>query len=293
MDRIGEPQVYYSEANAIAHSSFRAMNTLFDILICGIEKPKAESIFERVYSETIRIEKLLNRFDPESEVSVLNNRAGSQPVNTSLELYAIIQECKQLNLLSNGYFDICINSLEHQNPGMECLKFNDQLKQISFANANVKLDFGAYAKGYALDKIKEILKGESITDALINFGNSSILAIGKHPKGNFWKVDLQNIYDPKSSVYSFELTNNFLTTSGKLPSKIAHVISPIKGEICDENNTISVVTNSAIIGEAISTALFAARTEEIQKQILQNLKVDKAYKIVYENSLAKLFVINK
>ena len=144
---------------------------------------------------------------------------------------------------------------------------------------------------FTVDKIRNILNNATINNALINFGNSSILALGHHPLGNCWKIDIQNIYSSQQSVYSLDISNALLTTSGRLPQKAPHIISPITGCICNENATISVITNSAVDGEVLSTALFAAEKEEQQKLILQNFNIDKAYKVVYNNLLFQTEII--
>ena len=50
------------------------------------------------------------------------------------------------------------------------------------------LDFGGIAKGYALEKVRNILQEAGVENALLNFGGSSVLGMGHHPLGPCWEV---------------------------------------------------------------------------------------------------------
>jgi thiamine biosynthesis lipoprotein len=234
-----------------------------EIALCGLKRNEANAVFGLVYNETKRIEKMLNRFDPQSEVSQLNKTKSGK---ISEELRAIIEQCSKFKALTSGCFDVCIN------PEKNTLNF----------------DFGAYAKGYVLDKIKTIFTEASVSNALINFGNSSILASGHHPLGDCWKISLQHSFNPHLSVYTFDLLDDILTTSGILPTKMAHIKSPFTGEFCTEKSTYSVVTKLATEGEAITTALYVAGNLDQQKRILQNFGLKKALKVDYEGENFKV-----
>jgi len=52
----------------------------------------------------------------------------------------------------------------------------------------VQLDFGGYAKGYALDRAAELLRGDGIADALVNAGGNA-MALGRHG-ARAWRVGL-------------------------------------------------------------------------------------------------------
>ena len=89
-----------------------------------------------------------------------------------------------------------------------------------------------------------------IENALINMGNSSVLALGNHPVGTGWKVN--NIL----------LHNECLTTSGNDSPERRHIVSPRDGKLVEGARQISVVTTNGAIGEILSTALFAADGEQ-------------------------------
>jgi thiamine biosynthesis lipoprotein len=230
---------------------------------------------------------MLNRFDPQSEVSKINGRK-SGSIEISEEFCTILEQCLTFNRLTGYLFDVCINLEKPVVSGIKDFLIDNEKCTVQPVNTILNFDFGAYAKGYALDKIKAILEKASASNALINFGNSSILALGHHPHGEYWKISLQHSFNPKASVFTFDLTNKILTTSGILPARKAHIRSPFTGELCTENATYSIETQLAVEGEAISTSLYAANDLVKQKTILKNFGAKSALKVAYVQENFKL-----
>ena len=121
---------------------------------------------------------------------------------------------------------------------------------ICFSQPGVTINLSGFLKGYALETIRGILNEALIENALINMGNSSVLALGNHPVGTGWKVN--NIL----------LHNECLTTSGNDSPERRHIVSPRDGKLVEGARQISVVTTNGAIGEILSTALFAADGEQ-------------------------------
>ena len=107
-----------------------------------------------------------------------------------------------------------------------------------------------FLKGYALETIRGILNEALIENALINMGNSSILALGNHPVGSGWKIN------------DILLHNECLTTSGNDSPNRRHIVSPQNGKLVEGVKQIAVVTTNGSIGEILSTSLFAADSEQ-------------------------------
>lgn len=266
---------------ALSHASFYAMNTKMELLLCGLKKTDAEFAFNQIYEETGRVEKMLNRFDPRSEVSKINSNP-SGGIKISEEFCAILEQCLTFNRLTCYFFDVCINTGNSAVPGTKKFLMDAEKGIILPVNTVLHFDFGAFAKGYVLDRIKTILEKISVSNALVNFGHSSILALGHHPHGNCWKISLQHSFNPTLEVFTFDLFDEILTTSGVLPSKKAHIRSPFTGELKTEPATYSVVTKTGAEGEAISTALYAANDDVQRRAILKNFGVNTALKVAYD-----------
>ena len=67
--------------------------------------------------------------------------------------------------------------------------------EVSSATATWSLTSAALAKATAIDRILSFLRRAGVTAALINFGGSSIGAIGAPSGKNYWEIAIQNTAD--------------------------------------------------------------------------------------------------
>lgn len=235
---------------------FSAMFTRIDLIIIKkVSEDELVGVAQRIEAEVLRIEAFANKFNPETELSYINRLAGKQEVHVSEEMLQILAECKIYNQKTLGYFDITAGS---ETPFLKEKYFlNIERPGIRFAHANVKLDLSGFIKGYALRKVSEILNNENIPDALVNIGNSSVFAKGNHPFGEGWKIQVP---DTKAECV---LHDECLTTSGNHPDTKWPVLIPESATPGINASVASVVTSDGAEGEALSTAVYLAKENEV------------------------------
>lgn len=244
-------QYIYKQINAeksLFYAWFEAMHTRVDIAICNLSEIDSKIRTEKIRTEIFRIEKFSDRFNPETEISLINCSAGNNPIPISRELFAIIEDCISYNKKTQGAFDITIQSKNNYRNGIGNIILNSTEKTIFFKNENIRIDLCGYIKGYVLDKIKFILLESNCTDALISMGNSSVLALGNHPDGKGWKVNL-----PGKENKTQTLFDECLTTSGNTKGHF-HIVNPDSGEEVKSTQIVSVVTKNGTEGEVLSIA---------------------------------------
>lgn len=134
----------------------------------------------------------------------------------------------------------------------------------------VRLNFGAVAKGYATDIIKEILIEEEIPGAIISVGGN-VYVHGTKPSGEFFSVALR---DPEGEqndwVLSLPLCNKFVISSGdyeryfeKDGVRYHHIFSPETGYPAESDlKTVCVVSEDGAMADAYSTALYVMGKEK-------------------------------
>ncbi len=232
------------------------MHTRIDLALCHLSQADSELLLHQIHQEILCLEKIADCFNNQSEISRINQIAFLQPVPVSQEMFIILKNCMDAYQKTDGYFDITIQSKNHTPLIINDLLLNSSDQTIFFNNKNIQIDLCGYIKGYALDKIKKILQKHNCTDALINMGNSSILAIGSHPCGCGWKINNNQIHDS----LDITLSNQCLTLSGNETSERKHIINPRTNEYMEKKSVVSVLTNSGAEGEIFSTALFAGWT---------------------------------
>lgn len=241
----------------IFYAWFESMHTRIDIALCNRPENTCKTVIDLIYNKLQEIEKTVNRFDPNSELYLLNGTASAHPVIVSSELFRIIKDCIGYYDKTSGCFDITVNSLDSYRDGINGIVCNDSDHSVFYKNPAIKIDLGGYAKGYALDKCIEILRENGITDALVNFGNSSVFGLGNHPSGDGWKITLPTADIEQDSFVI--LRDECLSTSGNEEKKL-HILSPFDGQYIESFKPVSIVTKDASSGEVFSTALFVSRT---------------------------------
>jgi FAD:protein FMN transferase len=256
------------DQSLLLYAWFSAMFTRVDILISADNsRNDLLLVAEKLEAEIKRVEAFANRFDADSELSRLNRLAFENDFQASPELFQIISECLVYNKLTFGYFDITINSENGFKEGIANIHLDAEKQTIRFLHPDLKLDLCGFIKGYVLRAVRQTLEQEKISNALINLGNSSILALGKHPNGTGWKIGFAGS-QPENAVV---LQNQCLTTSGNSERTQWPIRQPFTGEKAMQKHPVSVITEDPAIGEVLSTALYMADEQE-QRQILSQLK---------------------
>ena len=283
------------------------MNSMLDLVFTGIAESKVELVFSRVQAEVVRLEKTLSRFDPRSEIFIINQNAGESWVTVSDHLWNILLECDYYNKLSLGYFDIglglfkqnekqlSLDSLKKRSAiGLSNMKFDRKRKCIRFVTNRTSLDFGAVGKGLLLREIDKILTDFNVKNCLISFGGSSILTRGSHPFGDSWPIALR-----KTSNYStvFKLNDHFASFSGAIQENRtgakSHIVHPRRLKFVENNRLAFVQSNCPVLAEVLSTSLIVADWDDFPKLCLK-IKPEKAfvYKRTKTNELISKYEYN-
>lgn len=247
------PHLYKPSHNSggLLYAWFSSMHTRVDIILCSQQsEEELMSVIHRIYDTLRRLEKTANYYDPSSELSFVNRAASISPVVLSEELYSMIDFCLKYNGKTLGCFDVTVHSENYNQSTIHSVHLSAKDRSVSFRQPGVTVNLSGFLKGYALDTVKDILKESMIQDALINMGNSSVLALGNHPMGVGWKIN------------GLLLHNECLTTSGNDSPEHRHIVSPPNGKLVEGVKQISVVTTDGSIGEILSTSLFAAGSEQ-------------------------------
>ncbi|MDR2621666.1 MAG: FAD:protein FMN transferase [Dysgonamonadaceae bacterium] len=226
------------------------MHTRVDIVLYGKPEEELRRVIAVIFDTLRQLEMTANFFEPSSELGRLNQAAHIKPITVSAELFHIISLSCIYHERTSGCFDITIRSDHYNAETFQSLILNESNSTIFFTKQGLRLDLSGFLKGYALDKIKEIFHNNFIDNALVNIGNSSVMAIGNHPNGEGWKVTVA------STGEEYLLKNECLTTSGNDTPERKHIISPQTGKYVEGQGIVSVVTASGAEGEALATAAF-------------------------------------
>ncbi|MDD3108313.1 MAG: FAD:protein FMN transferase [Alistipes sp.] len=255
---------------ALFYGWFEAMHSRLDLLLLGQSETEATALSQEIATETLRIERLLNRFDAESPVSQINQPEAYSVYGASPELLTLFEDADRYRCATQGAFDIAI-----QTPGFcasESYYTVDRAREaIIKLRPEVCFDFGGYAKGYALAQIKQRLQRVGVSAALVSFGNSSIYGIGHHPAGDCWQVGVEHPLQRGVQMGTFALRDSGLSSSGNTPRNRGHIRSSESATPLTLDRVVSVCSPDPLECEVLSTALFAANPVQ-QGSILDHFR---------------------
>lgn len=303
-----------------------------DCAIITTDETKADYMKETFENTIVYYHKLLDpshSFKGINNIKTINDNYGKGPVKVDSELIEIIDSAITLSELTEGYFNPTIGTLsdvwkdlfnaEHINndpspdevakaltASIDYQKLRDYIvldkenSTVSFNklednDLNVKIDLGAYSKGYVMDKAyNELLKYKD--GFLISAGGSSIITYVEPTQEKLhWIIGVKNPNNG-ASAFQLKITNAAISTSGdeqqffinELGIRRHHILNPYTGY--PENNYRSVTLlaqNNAGALDGLSTAIYSA--DDIDKLVndvaeANNLKIDKAL-IIEDNDL--------
>ena len=125
------------------------------------------------------------------------------------------------------------------------------------------VDLGGIAKGYASDKLAELLKKKGVKSAWLSLGGN-VCAIGTKPDGSPWRSAVQNPADENDYVGVVEISDACAVTSGGYQryfeengKKYHHIIDPATGKPAESGLTsVTIICKDGTKADALSTALY-------------------------------------
>jgi thiamine biosynthesis lipoprotein len=265
-------------------ASAETMGSVYSLVLYDEDRNKMESAADDAFDEARRLDALLSNYRPESEWSKINREAAAHPVAVSKELFDLLAACVQYSRSSEGAFDITVGPLmkvwgfykgtghlpqpgevKHAlaQMGYTSLILNASAHTVAFAKSGMDLDPGGVGKGYAVDKMVEILKKDGIQTALVSGGGSSIYGLGAPPDQPGWKIQIKNPYNEFQHVADVTLKNESLSTSGSYEKFFvaegktwSHIMDPRTGFPSQGTLSVSVIAPRTLDSEVWAKPYF-------------------------------------
>jgi len=237
--------------------------------------------------ELAGLEGIFSTYDPNSELSLLNAMPEGQWHSVSTELLDVINMAQDVSGLSGGAFDITVGPLvalwgfgsESNSPStvpdesaLESLQQNVGYKKIQFKrneqllqkSAAVEIDLSAIAKGYAVDRVAEILNTRRIDNYMVEIGGE-VKTRGVNPNKSPWRLGVEKpvVSLQKQAQAALLITGKGVATSGDYHNfvliegqQFSHTIDPRTGKpITHGLASVTVVNDSVAMADAWATAL--------------------------------------
>ncbi len=269
-------------------ASVDAMGSTFSVVLYGEDRNKLESASEVAFEEVRRLDSLLSNYKPESEWSQVNRDAAQKPVVVSQELFDLLVACVNYSRQSEGSFDITVGPLMKvwgfyrgtghlpkpgevkqamDQIGYRNIKLNPADRSVSFSRPGLNLDPGGVGKGYAVDRMADVLRRQGVKSALISGGGSSIYCLGAPPDEAGWRIKLE---DPRhagdpDAPYAAEviLKDESISTSGSYEKFFvaegktwSHIMDPRTGFPAQGTLSVSVISPRTLDSEVWAKPYF-------------------------------------
>ncbi|MEM1061570.1 MAG: FAD:protein FMN transferase, partial [Planctomycetota bacterium] len=131
-----------------------------------------------------------------------------------------------------------------------------------------RFHLGAIGKGFAIDRAVGHLEACAVEDFLVYGGLSSVAARGRSGENDGWPVGIGDPLRPNRRLGTLVLKNAAMATSGANNQffrvgreKFGHIVDPRTGRPADGLLSVTVVTGSATLSDALSTAFYVMGLE--------------------------------
>lgn len=263
-------------------SDFFAMDT-YAFVIADTDN---EKLLSDVKDEVLRIEKTLSATFIGSEIKNIF----SENTEISHETRSLLEKADEISRKTDGLFDYTLGQLIKlwdinggkievpddekiikalSDCGYENITFSDG--KILSQNPNILINLGGIAKGYAGQRVCEMLKARGVENAVVSLGgNVTVIGSSSETYGG-WNVGIKNPADDSAEIIgTVFVTDKTVSVSGSYERffekdgvKYHHIFDRRTGYPSDSDLlSVAVICEDGALADALSTALFVMGYEK-------------------------------
>lgn len=271
----------------------RTMGTSYSVrIVAPADAPAVslELLRQRVAARLENLENVFSTYRPDSEVSRFNAYPGQEWFGVSPDFLDVLEQAVTVSQLTGGAFDATIGPLVElwgfgagdaprripdrealdrllSDAGFEHLQLRESPPAVRRTRPGVQLDFSAIAKGYAVDRIWELLSKAGLAAYLVDVGGE-VRTRGRRADGRDWSIGVENP-DGSGVAEAVPLREAAIATSGDYRNffeyegrRYSHVLDPRTGwPVSHELTAVSVISTTTVMADALATALLVLGPE--------------------------------
>jgi thiamine biosynthesis lipoprotein len=274
------------------------MGVPIKLVLYAADQSSANRAAEAAYRRIAQIDQTMSDYKSDSELSNLNRTAGQgKPIRVSDDLWTVLLRSQRLAEKTGGAFDVTVGpyvrlwrrarrsgefpSAERLAEaraavGSRRLKLNEERQTAKLLVADMRLDLGGIAAGYAADQALSALAEQGVTIALIDI--SGDVLVGEPPPGrDGWRVGIAPVTAPDGPPSRYlSLRRASLTTSGDAfqhvvisGKRYSHIVDPRTGVGLTDQSSVTVIAPDAMTADSLATTVSVLGPEEGLKLIEQ------------------------
>src|SRR5258708_27674932 len=214
----------------------------------------------------------------DSDVSRLNREASVRPIKVHTWTLEVLRAAVEMHRRSKGIFDVAV-APALQNMGLLPRRDGDAAaafaarssdaiellpeKTICFRDPDVRIDLGGIAKGFAVDRALDVLRGFNIKNGMVNAGGD-LAAFGQDPHA----IHIRHPRDPGRLMCRVEITDEALASTARrfdlfqsAETSGSAIIDPLTGRPTEANDGATVRARSCMVADALTKIVMIAGTE--------------------------------
>lgn len=253
---MSEPLIHVFNHNAMA--------TQFQVRITNEEKTYAEQTAQAAFALADELESKLSRFRANSEISQIAQMTVGDKLRLTEPVFACLRAAQKMEFATRGAFCVTAAALKTQ-PTKPLWSLVEKEFSIRCDSGRLEFDLGAIGKGFALDRMAEVLREWSCPAFLLVAGGSSVLAGEAPVETAGWSCGLGE----NNSTQRHWLKNVSMSGSG-LAVKGEHIFDPRTGLPSSRRRRAWALATTAAESDALSTACMILDAPEIREVLNRN-----------------------
>lgn len=282
------------------------------VVEAGTPASVREDLGVKVGAELNLINQQMSTYIDDSDLMLLNAQPLQEWVSVSAPLLELLVLSKEIGDLTEGAFDVTVGPLVEiwgfgatvtqddvpdadtlarlkELTGYQKLELN-VLEQKAFKSASIRLDLSAIAKGYAVDRVAQVLENEGVRSYLVEIGGE-IRVSGNNSRGKLWRIGIEvpSLMHGQTQK-AIEVTNRGIATSGDYRNffevngvRYSHTLDPRTGwPVKHQLASVTVIAKSAAKADALATGFSVMGVE--QAMLLAEKEGIAAFFVQRENS---------
>ena len=260
-----------------------SMGTLFQITLYASDATSAQRAFDAAFARVEELNGIFSDYDSNSEANRLSHAAPMEhPVQVGKEMGIVLEQSLRLSERTDGAFDVTVGPLSRlwrrarrrkQLPSTERLeqavaatgyrhvRLDSENGTVQLLVPDMRLDFGAIAKGFAADEAVATIRKLGIRRALVNAGGDIAMS-GAPPDQTGWRIGIAPLAasDPPSRF--LRLANCGIATSGDAwqfveieGNRYSHIVDPRTGIGTTDRSSVSVVARDCTTADSLASAV--------------------------------------
>ncbi|MEX0819169.1 MAG: FAD:protein FMN transferase [Pirellulaceae bacterium] len=282
------------ESRTPVEISGATMGTQYHITVAQAPRDIAIDALQRdIDAELHRINAQMSTYLPDSEISKFNSQNDVHWFEVSPEFASVVQRARSISEETAGAFDVTVGPLVNrwdfgpertnldmpsaaevatlkQAVGFRLIEVRDKPPALRKQRPDVQIDLSAIAKGFAVDRIIQLLEARGLKNCMAEIGGE-IRVRGTKPGRAAWRVGIERpVTNARVVQRVVHLRDAALATSGDYRNFIevdgrqySHMIDPRTGFPVDHRlASASVIADDCLSADAWATALMVLGPED-------------------------------